>query len=1123
MSRNTLRIDDLPSIAIPENPSTAPDGSQVVYVLRQASREPDATTTSLWLASRTGVARRLTEGLSDANPAFSPDGEWIAFERDSGIWLVAPDGGEPRQLTSLPLGAGAPLWSHDSSRIAFLAPVDADEGIDGDDDAHGRRHTKPIVSDGLDYRADGTGYLRAVRTQLHVIDIASGSVQRLTDSAENVTAAAWRPDGKEIAFIAKPVDADDLALRAAVHVVDSTISSAGPRVVAFPNGVAAAVTFTPDGSELIVVGWLSEPRGHAHLYLVDAHGGEPVDLTGSLDRNVMPGAPAYPGVLPQFTTGGEVLFAIRDSGCTHLYAVSLDGAPPRRLLGDDDVVVSGLSVAGNSAIAAIATPTSFGELAWLDPVTGNALSATDHGAWLAEVTLFKRVPRRFTISDGTEVHAWVIRDPELQGPGPLLLDVHGGPHNAWNGAADEMHPYHQELAAMGWTILLVNPRGSDGYGEEFYDAVFGAWGEADARDFLEPIDALVREGIADPARLAITGYSYGGFTTCYLTGIDDRFAAAVAGGVVTDLTSMGGTSDDAHLLNVIELGLQPWRATDRDRLAELSPYTRVERVTTPTLILHGADDLLCPLGQAQQWHAALREREVPTRLVIYPGGSHALPYMGRPSHRMDYAHRLVDWIHDYAGDVRGPRPSRIDSAHWERRLRALASRYGVPGAQLGILRALEGEADDQVVCSTGSLNLSIETGAPVSAASLFQIGSITKVYTATAIMRLVDDGKLDLETRLTDAIPELRLASDEHAEGVTIRHLLTHTSGIDGDVFTDTGRGDDCLERYAELLETAAVNHPLGSTWSYCNSGYSLLGLIIERVTGMTWDSAMAELVFRPLGLAHTVTLAEEALLHATAVGHVEANGVQGVVPQWGLPRSTGPAGLISSCAADVLAFARMHLTGGVAADGSRLLSQASATAMQAFQVDLPDKYVLGDSWGLGWIRFGWDNARLVGHDGNTIGQSAFLRMHPESGLVVTLLTNGGDARGLYQELYRELFAELAGVRMPDPLAPSAHQAHQAHAEVTSYLGTYERESQRCEIFADGGRLRMRTTALGAMAALTAEPVEEYDLQPFADGQYLVKLAHTSIWVPVTFYELPTGESYVHFAARATPKQVEHA
>ena len=222
-------------------------------------------------------------------------------------------------------------------------------------------------------------------------------------------------------------------------------------------------------------------------------------------------------------------------------------------------------------------------------------------------------------------------------------------------------------------------------------------------------------------------------------------------------------------------------------------------------------------------------------------------------------------------------------------------------------------------------------------------------------------------------------------------------------------------------------NHPLGATWSYCNSGFTLAGRVIEKLTGLTWDAALREKLYAPLGLKHTVTLPEEALLFRTAAGHVDtSDGAEPVLaPVWQLPRSLGPAGLITSIPADVLAFARMHLTGGLAADGTRVLSAESAAAMTEFQAEVPDKYVLGDSWGIGWIRFGWDGQRLVGHDGNTIGQAAFLRVLPDpdntgAGLAVTLLTNGGHTRDLYGDLYREIFAELAGVTCPTPIEPPA-------------------------------------------------------------------------------------------------------
>jgi hypothetical protein len=335
---------------------------------------------------------------------------------------------------------------------------------------------------------------------------------------------------------------------------------------------------------------------------------------------------------------------------------------------------------------------------------------------------------------------------------------------------------------------------------------------------------------------------------------------------------------------------------------------------------------------------------------------------------------------------------------------------------------------------------------------------------------------------------------------------------VDGDVFTDTGRGDDCVERYVGLLADAAQNHPLGATWSYCNSGFVLAGRLIEKVTGKTWDEAIRERLFTPLGLTHTVTLPEEALLYRAAVGHV-GEETPARAPVWGLPRSVGPAGLISSTVGDVLSFARMHLTGGVGPDGTRLLSAESTANMADKHADLPDKYSLGDSWGLGWIRYNWDGHRVIGHDGGTIGQSAFLRILPEQGLAVALFTNGGNTRDLYQDLYREIFAEVAGVEMPTPLAPPAEPAD---VDVTPWLGTYERASVRMEILAEGPTLRV--TATGPLAELMDKAVQEFAMVAVEPELFVVCAPETETWTAVLFYTLPNGARYVHHGGRATPK-----
>ncbi|WP_217370612.1 serine hydrolase domain-containing protein [Nonomuraea antri] len=446
------------------------------------------------------------------------------------------------------------------------------------------------------------------------------------------------------------------------------------------------------------------------------------------------------------------------------------------------------------------------------------------------------------------------------------------------------------------------------------------------------------------------------------------------------------------------------------------------------------------------------------------------------------------------------------TGRWRSRLAELAAEHGVPGASLGILH--RGELTET---ATGLANVAARIEATTD--TLWQIGSITKVWTATVAMALVDEGLLDLDAPIVTALPELRLADDALTKGVTLRHLLSHTSGIDGDVFDDTGRGDDCLEKYVALLDGVAAIHPLGATMSYCNSGFPLLGLIQERVTGVQWDELMRRRLFEPLGLTHTVTLPEEALRFRAAAGHL--GDPPQVAPQWGLPRSVAPAGLICSTVADVLAFAKMHLDDGLAADGTRILSERSAAAMRAPQVRLPDPYLLGDAWGLGWVLSGWAGRRLYGHDGNTIGQSAYLRILPDEELAVCLLTNGGDGMGLYRDLFSEIFTELAGVAVPEPIGPAGHPVAYDPAEL---VGVYRRASTHTEVVDRDGTLVMRIRPADAYADLAGHEEVECELHPVEPGLFVTHREGMKDWIPVVFYTLPDGARYLHHGGRATPK-----
>src|SRR3954470_6425001 len=319
----------------------------------------------------------------------------------------------------------------------------------------------------------------------------------------------------------------------------------------------------------------------------------------------------------------------------------------------------------------------------------------------------------------------------------------------------------------------------------------------------------------------------------------------------------------------------------------------------------------------------------------------------------------------------------LDTAHWQDRLTTLAEKRGVVGATFAIGQSGDG-GDETVTAATGVLNL--RTQAPATPESLFQIGSITKVWTAVLALQLVDEGLSELDGPVVKYLPEFRVADEEVTRTVTVRQLLTHTSGIDGDLFLDTGRGDDNLEKYVAAMAKLKQNHPIGATMSYCNSGYSALGRLIEVVRGKTWDTVLREHLLAPLGLTSAGTLPEEALLYGAATGHITPPGSDDtiVTPQWGIFRSCGPAGLIHMTAADLLTFARLHLAGGVTADGTRILSEESVTAMQQQEVEIPDRWTLGTHWGLGWFLMDWSGRRVFGHDGATLGQGGFLRLLAE-------------------------------------------------------------------------------------------------------------------------------------------------
>jgi CubicO group peptidase (beta-lactamase class C family) len=446
---------------------------------------------------------------------------------------------------------------------------------------------------------------------------------------------------------------------------------------------------------------------------------------------------------------------------------------------------------------------------------------------------------------------------------------------------------------------------------------------------------------------------------------------------------------------------------------------------------------------------------------------------------------------------------RSDRASWQELLDSAARARRVPGASLAVL------ADGEVhAVATGVLHRG--TGVEATTDSLFQIGSITKAWTATMVMQLIADGALSLDTPVAAMIPELRSASPTVVGGVTVRDLLSHTSGIDGDIFVDTGRGDDCLERYVQQLAAAARLHPIGATFSYCNSGYVLAGRLIETVTGQVWDTVLRERIIEPLGLTHTVTLPEDVLRYRSAIGHLghdpEPAGV------WGLPRSGGPAGLICATAADVIAFARMHLDGGSGPDGEVVLRPDLVRLMQQPAATVPRSTGKVGHWGLGWALNDWPGGPLYGHDGATIGQSAFIRISPAHHVAVALVANGGDTAGLFDDLYGPLLADLCHITVPTFTPPADPPA----VDGSEHAGVYQRSSVQVTVTTTGHGLHGRIERTGELASIN--PSLDIDLTPVTADIWAYQPDPGAPWEAWRFYQLDDGTPYLHAGLRATPK-----
>ncbi len=382
-------------------------------------------------------------------------------------------------------------------------------------------------------------------------------------------------------------------------------------------------------------------------------------------------------------------------------------------------------------------------------------------------------------------------------------------------------------------------------------------------------------------------------------------------------------------------------------------------------------------------------------------------------------------------------------------------RLSVPGVAVGVqFGGREYVAGFGVTSVTNPL--------PVDGDTIFQIGSTTKTFTATAAMRLVEQGKLDLDEPIRTYIPNLRLASEETAAKVTMRHLFNHTGGWVGDYFDDCGPGDDARARIVERMVKLPQLTPLGEIWSYNNAGFYIAGRVIEIVSGMTYEKAIHQLIFEPLEMTRSFLYPEDVMVHRFAVGHIVIDGKPEVALPWGLTRATYPAGAIASSARDQLAYARFQMGDGTAPDGSVVLRRSTMDEMQSPSTPAGSS---AGAVGITWMVKDIDGVRTVGHGGATNGQLSAFDMVPSRGFAITVLTNANRGVELHGNTVNWAFDHYLGLVDAEPAV-----LERSESQLREYVGGYAAALSKIELYLQDGNLMLQATPQGGFPMPDSKP-----------------------------------------------------
>jgi acylaminoacyl-peptidase len=696
MASRAPRPEDLYDLRVPTDTAMSPDGRLVAFSVQAVAPGKDGYRTSLWIAPTDGTtpARQLTVGSrSDSMPRWSPDGRTLAFISDRGavlqaggggakpgkaeapedggtqVWLLPfADGGEARQLTDLPKDVEGLAWAPDGDRLVVVSSAEStkpDSKAERGPDDPPEPDTRLI--DALRYEFNGRGFVNDHFTRLWLVDVASGDAELLTRGNHHDADPAWSPDGRTVAFVSDRFRDPDLTWRSDIYLVG--IDERRVRQLSPGDGRQSwgSPAWSPDGEWVVAIGFRDWTKGvleQASVWRFSVDGddaehlveGSDLDAAAAVNSDLFGGGPPRVDVLAD---GRWVVFGAAAEGSHELWRVSVDDRRVERLT-DGRQYLGRQSVAslpkGGARVAAVRVTATeppdvvVGELPagrlGSKPVELRRVSDLMATAW-GDIDLVEPQERWHEV-DGRRIQGWFYPAPKStkRTPAPVVLQIHGGPATLYGWSL--MWEW-QVMAASGISVYACNPRGSQGYGQEFLTANVGDWGDGPMRDVMGGLDALIDDALVDADRMGVTGGSYGGYLTSWIIGHTDRFRAAVTCRSVNDMTSqmlsgdIGGPTFGEHAYGVL-----PWE--DWDLYRRHSPLTYAEKMTTPLLIQHSERDLRTTITQGEELFAVLRSLRRTVRFMRVPDESHELTRSGTPFRRVDNLRLIVAWFRHFLVD-----------------------------------------------------------------------------------------------------------------------------------------------------------------------------------------------------------------------------------------------------------------------------------------------------------------------------------------------------------------------------------------------------------------------------------------------------------------------------------------